>query len=106
MKVWLALKRAVLGVLATAGRSSLLVCNTHYWASIVVETTKWLRVVPDIKHEIVLVDDLVIREVQVPHHVLHSDLRRPAEQQPHRFLEWKVTLEERVEPNVWPLPSK
>ena len=80
-------------------------------ASIVVETTKWLRVVPDvdgahIMHKIVPVDDRVFRDVQVPRHVLHGDLRRPAEQQPYKFPEWKVALEERVEPNVPLLPSK
>ena len=42
----------------------------------------------------------VFRDVQVPHHVLHGDPCHPAEQQPHKFPEWKVTLEERVEPNV------
>ena len=80
-------------------------------ASIVVETTKWLRVVPDvdgahITHKILTVDDRVFRDVQVPHHFLHDDLRRPAEQHPHKFPEWKVTLEERVEPNVPLLPAK
>ena len=80
-------------------------------ASIVVETTKWLRVVPyvdgaHITHTIVPVDDRVFRDVQVPRHVLHGDLRNPAEQQSHKFPEWKVTLEERVEPNVPPISAK
>ena len=80
-------------------------------ASIVVETTKWLRVVPDvdgahITHKLYQSMTMCFEMFKVPHHVLHGDLRHPAEQQSQSFPSGRLLLKKEWSGNVPLLPAK